>query len=120
MKAVDRSGRDWLEDIERNAAKIVAYTAGLRFEDFIANEPVSDLVIVKLQNMGEAARYLLDGHPRYASRIQLPLGAMRVMRNRLSHGYFSLRYDIIWDTVQGDIPGVLATVRDLIAAEDGQ
>ena len=43
------------------------------------------------------------------------------MRNRLSHGYFSVDLSLIWKTIQRDIPELARTVRSVRAclpAED--
>lgn len=44
----------------------------------------------------------------------------RDIRNRLTHGYFDINLDVVWDTVQTALPGLLAqlpAVRDATAAE---
>jgi uncharacterized protein with HEPN domain len=33
------------------------------------------------------------------------------MRDRLSHGYDDIRHDVLWNAVQQEIPGLLATVE---------
>ena len=36
------------------------------------------------------------------------------MRNRVSHGYDGIDYATLWDTVQDDVPGLLATVEQML------
>jgi len=36
------------------------------------------------------------------------------MRDRVSHGYDALDYSTLWDTVQDDVPGLLATVEQML------
>jgi uncharacterized protein with HEPN domain len=36
------------------------------------------------------------------------------MRDRVSHGYDSVDYGTLWDTVHEDIPGLLATVEQML------
>jgi uncharacterized protein with HEPN domain len=38
------------------------------------------------------------------------------MRDRLSHGYDDIQHDVLWNAVQKEIPGLLATV-DLMLAD---
>ncbi len=33
---------------------------------------------------------------------------MKGMRNRLAHGYFDINLEVVWDTVQTALPGLLA------------
>lgn len=32
---------------------------------------------------------------------------MRGMRNRLAHGYFAIDLEVVWETVQNDLPALL-------------
>lgn len=35
------------------------------------------------------------------------------MRNRISHGYFSIDFDIIWKTIEQELPTLEAQVQDI-------
>ena len=51
--------------------------------------------------IGEAAN-----HVSRESQAQLPIDFKDVigMRHRLVHGYFSIDFDILWDTIHQDLP----------------
>lgn len=117
MRAHQRTLVDWLRDIESNAARIAELTDDLTFEHFTSDEAAMDIVVARLQNMGEAARYVVLFFPAYAALAPLPLGEMRMMRNRLTHGYFDISFGIVWQAAKRHVPDVLARVRELIAAE---
>lgn len=36
------------------------------------------------------------------------------MRDRVSHGYDAIDYTTLWDTVRDDVPGLLATVEQMM------
>jgi uncharacterized protein with HEPN domain len=36
------------------------------------------------------------------------------MRNRLIHGYFDVNLDIVWETVQNDLPPLVATLKSIL------
>jgi uncharacterized protein with HEPN domain len=38
---------------------------------------------------------------------------MVAMRNRLIHGYFDVNYDIVWNTIKNDLPGVILLLKDI-------
>lgn len=38
------------------------------------------------------------------------------MRNVVAHGYFKVDFEIVWKTIQRDLPGFYAAVRDALAA----
>ena len=78
---------------------------------------VRDAVLLHFLIVGEVARNLTIYFPddfRYAS---LPLGSMRMMRNRLIHGYWDIDATILWQAARADIPDVLARVVPLIDVE---
>ena len=120
MRAHQRPLVDRLTDIERDAARIVERTQNLTFAQFVADETSPGVIVARLQNMGEAARYTALFFPAGAASLSLPLGAMRMMRNRLAHGYFGISFGIVWQAARRHVPDVLATVREPIAAERHQ
>jgi uncharacterized protein with HEPN domain len=36
------------------------------------------------------------------------------MRDRVRHGYDAIDYVVLWDTVRDDVPGLLATVQQML------
>jgi uncharacterized protein with HEPN domain len=49
-----------------------------------------------------------------ASAPEIPWSDILGMRHRLIHGYEFVRYDIVWDTVQTDMPDLLEKPNSLI------
>jgi len=41
---------------------------------------------------------------------------MRTMRNKLIHDYFDVDLDIVWSTVQQDLPTLAKQIRELMLA----
>ncbi len=42
------------------------------------------------------------------------------MRNRLVHAYFSINLDILWQTLQEDLPSLIADLERVVPFESGQ
>jgi len=40
------------------------------------------------------------------------------MRHRLVHGYFDINLDILWQTVQEDLPALIAALEPGVIAEE--
>lgn len=116
MKAEERSLDDWLDDLLVMAEKIIAYTAEIDYPVFLANEPVRDLVQKKIENMGEATRYIRELFPDFYDATPLPWRDIRRMRNRLTHGYFDVIEVVLWETARDDIPSLLRELRRVIGA----
>ena len=65
--------------------------------------------------LGEAATRISE-----IAREQLPAipwDEIISMRNRLIHAYFDVNLDIVWRTVQEDLPGLIALLEPLVPPE---
>ncbi len=61
-----------------------------------------ELALVKLvEIIGEAA---YNVSRRRQAQLPVDFEAITGMRHRLVHGYFNIDLDILWDTVQNDLP----------------
>ena len=81
-------------------------------EDFLKDSQCQDAVIRRLEIIGEAARRI---SPETRARLpQLPWEAMIGMRNILIHEYDDVDLMIVWDTVQKDLPRLVANLENVI------
>ena len=65
-----------------------------------------------MEVLGEAVKRL---PPELCQRYPaVPWKLLAGMRDRVSHGYDGIDYAILWDTVRDDIPGLLATVENML------
>ena len=59
--------------------------------------------------IGEAATQIMDRYPAFTeAHSDWHWLAMRGMRNRIAHGYFRIDLNIVWTTVQYEIPDILS------------
>lgn len=105
------------------ARQACLYVEGLEKADFLDDKRTQQAVILNLVILGEAVTKLLNQDEAFAVRHpQVPWRSMKGMRNRLAHGYFDINLDVVWDTVQTALPGLLAqlpAIRDAALAADG-
>ena len=65
-----------------------------------------------LEIVGEAAARLSpDTRDRYP---RIPWPDIIGLRNRLIHGYDIVDFDILWDIVNGDLPPLIARLREVV------
>ena len=70
--------------------------------------------------IGEAAGNIPRREKPFAvSHPQLPLVEAYRMRNRLSNGYDTIDWEILWDTGTFHVPSLLAAIRDLNPGDRG-
>lgn len=83
-----------VEDIIESGEKILLYTNGLTFEQFISDSKTVDAVVRNFEIIGEAANRLpeefKDKHPG------IDWYRIRGFRNRIVHDYFGIDYNIVW------------------------
>ena len=92
----------YLKDIKGSIRKIEKYTRGVNFDKFSKDEQMIDAVVRNLSIIGEAVRNI----PKEI-KVKNPNVAwneIKGMRNKVIHEYFGIDEEILWKTVQEDIP----------------
>ncbi len=116
MKKLDRI-QDHLLKMQQAAAETLAFVDGCSREDFFDDSQMQKAVAMNLMIIGESTARIMNLSPDFA--LQHPALAwhnMRTLRNRIAHDYFELDFDIVWDTVQTDLPELLELLPPVIAA----
>ena len=73
--------------------------------EFTTNDMAQDAVIRNIEIIGEAARNIARHHRDFAgAHSGIPWESVYLMRNRVAHGYFSVDLEIVWRTLQRDLP----------------
>lgn len=106
----------YLLDILIAARKALRFVEGMTWEGFQQSELHQNAVMRPLQIIGEAAR-LVSQQTRQA-HPEIPWEQMIGMRNRLIHEYFRVNLKTVWETVQNDLPRLIALMEPLVPPED--
>jgi uncharacterized protein with HEPN domain len=113
MKKDELRALDYLAHILQAIERIGTYTDDIDEAGFLENEMVQDAVIRNIEIIGEAARNIAKHQPEFASKhSNVPWEDMYWMRNRVSHGYFSVDLEVIWNTIKRDIPELQQQIQD--------
>jgi uncharacterized protein with HEPN domain len=71
-------------------------------------------------SIGEASNNIDKHYPDFVTaHPELPLAFAYQMRNAVAHGYFKVDFEIVWKTIQRDLPKFYASVRDAAASSTG-
>lgn len=72
-----------------------------------------DAVIRNIEIIGEASHNIERDYPEFAAaHPNLPLAFAYQMRNAVAHGYFKVDFEIVWKTVQNDLPRLHLQVQE--------
>ncbi|EIM65097.1 HepT-like ribonuclease domain-containing protein [Desulfobacter postgatei] len=99
------SSRSWkfrIEDIIEALDRIFHYVKDLNYDGWMKDQKTIDAVIRNLEIIGEAAANV----PREIQNlyVDIPWYQMKGMRNILIHEYFGVDNDVLWNTIQKDLP----------------
>lgn len=102
---------DYFDDIIDAAEKIKRYTAEMNFNEFVADEKTVDAVLRNFEVIGEAAKNVpADVRQEYD---EVPWSEMAGMRDKLIHGYATVDLQIIWMTVEKEVPTLEEQVKQV-------
>ena len=107
---------DYLGHILEAIERIQHYVDDMDEVGFLNSRLVQDAVIRNLEVIGEASRNIERVHPEFAAaHPELPLALANDMRNALAHGYFKVDLEIVWKTIQNNLPELHAQITEVSA-----
>ncbi len=104
-----RNSKLLLEDILQSANKIIDYTHGLSFDQFVADEKNIDAVIRNFEIIGEAAHHLPDEIEEGYTSVDW--FRLRGFRNRIVHDYMGIDYKIVWNIKENFLPSLIDEIK---------
>ena len=109
---------DFLEHMLEAIAKIDNYTEDMIDLSFMEDVQVQDAVIRNIEIIGEASKNIMNRFPEFAAKHNdIPWEQIYYMRNRISHGYFSVDLTLIWRTIENDLPPLEQKIRQAYQLE---
>ncbi len=103
----------YLLDILKAAELALAYVKGVSEEKFITDTQLQDSVIRRIEILGEAARRISP--ETQAAHPNIPWREMIGMRNMMIHDYDDVDLHVVWQTVQQDLPHLIAEIKPLVS-----
>jgi uncharacterized protein with HEPN domain len=110
--------RNWqlrIQDIILSIHAIEQSTKGLTFEEFAKNQMIVKAVLYDFVVIGEATRNVPN---EMQSRYPLiPWRLMGGMRNVVTHEYFQVDLNRVWETIQNDLPTLVPQIQEVLERE---
>lgn len=104
-----------LNQIIHSIQRIKSIISSKTKEDFLNSEDMQELVAFNLMNIGENAGKISNDVKNKS--LQIPWREISALRNIIVHDYINIQQNIIWNTVQKDIPKLeenIISVKDSI------
>lgn len=106
-----------LKDIINAKVAIENFVKGMDFDEFKNNGLVSSVVIKKFEIIREAAKNISEEvREKYPA---ISWKRMAGMRDRLIHFYFGVKYELVWETIQKELPKLKSSIREILKEFQG-
>ncbi|CAM8633859.1 COG2361 Uncharacterized conserved protein [Comamonadaceae bacterium] len=112
MRAEDRIRLLHMTEAAQTALKFVA---GKQKADLQTDQMLLFAVVRAIEILGEAANKVSED--LQSANSSIPWRAMVGMRNRLVHAYFDVDTEMVWKTLQSEIPELLSTLQALLLSD---
>jgi uncharacterized protein with HEPN domain len=97
------------------AREAVSFAQGRSRADLKRDRMLALSLVKAIEIVGEAALQMSE--PTRDELPSIPWADIIGMRHRLVHAYFDINLDILWQTVQGDLPALIAQIEPLLPPE---
>ena len=97
------------------ARKAMRAAQGRTRHDLDVDENLELSLMKAVEMIGEAAAHV--GAATRQECPSIPWKQIIAMRNRLVHVYFDINLDILWQTVQEDLPGLITQLEEVVPPE---
>jgi uncharacterized protein with HEPN domain len=105
----------YLIDIQMAMSRIAEYITDCTLPEFKRDYKTVDAVIRNFEVIGEASKNLPDEiKMKYP---EVPWDEMYLLRNKVSHEYFGVDYEIIWDVATNYLPENKIQIDKILAIE---
>lgn len=112
-----RPDQEWLKDIQINADLAINFVSSSSRDEFLRDTMRSMATAKAIENIGEAVKHISQGLKNRYPNVDWA-GPAR-MRDRTAHGYWSINYNIVWDTATQEIPELREKIVQILGQEFG-
>jgi uncharacterized protein with HEPN domain len=95
-----------------NARKVIERATKASRAELDSDEDLAAALVWRLSVIGEAAGRV--SQPQRDQTPQIPWTQIVGMRHRLIHGYDAIDLDLVWQTVEQDLPPLVAELDNLL------
>lgn len=97
------------------ARDAINFATGKTRKDLDTDRILALAIVKSIEIIGEAASKLTE---KFRSNNKgIPWEDIITMRHRLTHAYFDINLDIVWQTVRADLPELIKELEEIIPPE---
>ena len=111
----NRDVRLFINDIRESVEAILDYVDKMDIDAFAKDRKTYSAVIREFEIIGEATKHLPEDLLQKYNRVAWR--DIKDFRNILIHEYFGVDFDIVWNTIQTDLPFLKAVIDRMYQEE---
>ncbi len=112
MTPIERQFDFYLDDMLKSMLRISEYINGKKFNDFKKDYMLVDAVVRNFEIIGEASKNIpLAIQIRYP---EIPWKKMYGLRNLITHEYFGIDYEMLWEIASVSLPQNIQDLEKII------
>ncbi|MCI4624520.1 MAG: DUF86 domain-containing protein [Candidatus Magnetoovum sp. WYHC-5] len=107
-----RDYRDYLYDMLSSITDIEMFIANMTYQEFINDKKTMNAVVRSIEIIDEASKVI----PKSIKDMEtsVPWNKIIAMRNKITHEYFGVDLNIIWNTINYDLPALKNSIQVLV------
>jgi uncharacterized protein with HEPN domain len=109
---------DYVADIQEASQNISEFIAGMAWAEFAQDQKTIYAVVRPFEIIGEAAKKVPPSVRKRHAKV--PWKQMTGMRDKLIHEYFGVNFQVLWKTVQEDIPPMQPLIAKVLQEESSR
>jgi uncharacterized protein with HEPN domain len=114
MKSKMPDSKERLIHITTAIDSIKKFCDGKNYDDFITNEMLYGAVLYQFMIIGEA---IVNVDTDLLKKYKYPWHLPRSFRNYIAHEYFGIQPEIIWSTIEAELPSFQDIIQQIIKKE---
>jgi uncharacterized protein with HEPN domain len=102
----------FIHDILDSINKADAFIGSMAYSDFLLDEKTKSAVVWQVQIIGEATKNIPKKiKDKYK---EVPWSAMAKIRDKITHFYFGIKYEILWKVIKEELPPIKLKIEQIL------
>jgi len=114
MKDNRKENQERLAHIKKAVSEIEIFTLNVSKNDFLNDNILSSAVLFQFSIIGEAIIHI---ETSLLDKYEYPWYKVRTFRNLISHEYFNIKLDAVWDIIVNDLLQLKQIIEKIINDE---